>query len=426
MKMPKISRLKVRLFLIVFTSTAVIGGCTVLLMFFIAYQNKLQEGEQQINQLMDTVEYSAAIAGYSGNKEIANDVIKGLMRSDNVCQARLYNKAGLDVSAIKYAANDKCPEIITHALRSPFDDQETIGYLETRMDSSLIKAHAYHQAGQLALSLLALIILPGLVIWQTIARLITIPIHHLSKQLHQITPGTNARISPVTGQKEDEIVQLVHDVNQLLDVVEDTLNEERKQRLLIDEMQQKYQHLAHHDMLTGLPNRSLFTDRLQQMLAQAKRGASHGALIYLDLDKFKPVNDTLGHNIGDLVLVSIAQRLQAAVRESDTVARIGGDEFVVLLPVIETRQDASIVAEKIRLALEQPFEINGHTIQIGCSLGIAVYPEHGEDEISLMKNADSAMYQAKQNGRNNVQMFHNKLNPYSVSGKWQKFTPETK
>ena len=99
MKRPKLSRLKVRLFLIVFTSTAVIGGCTVLLMLFIAIHNRLQEGEQQINQLMDTVEYSAAIASYSGNKEIANDVIKGLMRSDNVCQARLYNKAGLDVAA---------------------------------------------------------------------------------------------------------------------------------------------------------------------------------------------------------------------------------------------------------------------------------------------------------------------------------------
>jgi diguanylate cyclase (GGDEF)-like protein len=190
-------------------------------------------------------------------------------------------------------------------------------------------------------------------------------------------------------------------------------------------MQQKYQHLAHHDMLTGLPNRSLFADRLQQMLAQAKRSTTHGALIYLDLDKFKPVNDTLGHNIGDLVLMAIAQRLQAAVRESDTVARIGGDEFVVLLPVIETALDASTVAEKIRLALEQPFEVNGHTIQIGCSVGIAVYPEHGEDEISLMKNADTAMYQAKQKGRNNVQMFQVAMDPYSVSGHWPKFTEET-
>jgi len=110
------------------------------------------------------------------------------------------------------------------------------------------------------------------------------------------------------------------------------------------------------------------------------------------------------------------------VRESDTVARIGGDEFVVLLPVIETRQDASTVAEKIRLALEQPFEINGHIIKIGCSLGIAIYPEHGEDEISLMKNADTAMYLAKQNGRNNVQIFHDAMIPYSVSGNWPEFT----
>ena len=425
MKKPHLSRLKARLFLIVFTSTAVIGGCTVLLMFFIAYQNKLQEGEQQINQLMDTVEYSAAIAGYSGNREIANDVIKGLLRSDNVCQARLYNQAGLDISAKKYPTNDMCPETITHNLRSPFDEKEIVGYLETRMDSSIIKSHAYHQAGQLAFSLLALVILPGLVIWLSIARLITIPIHHLSKQLHQITPGTSARVSAIPGQKEDEIVQLVQDVNELLEVVEDTLNEEREQRLLIKEMKQRYQHLAHHDMLTGLPNRSLFTDRLQQMLAQAKRSTSQGALIYLDLDKFKPVNDTLGHSIGDRVLMAIAQRLQSAVRESDTVARIGGDEFVVLLPSIESRQDASTVAEKIRLALEQPFEISGHTIQIGCSLGIAVYPEHGEDEICLMKNADTAMYKAKQNGRNNVQMYHSDMDPYSVSGHWPKFTSLT-
>jgi diguanylate cyclase (GGDEF)-like protein len=393
-------------------------------MFFIAVQNKLQEGEQQINQLMNTVEYSAAIASYGSNKEIANDVLKGLMRSDNVCQARLYNKDGLDVSAKKYPSNDPCPKIITHSLFSPFDDKEIVGYLETHMDSSLIKAHAYRQAGLQALSLLALIILPGLVIWLSIARLITIPIHYLSEQLHELTPGTDARVCSVSGQKEDEIVQLVHDVNHLLTVVEVTLKDEREQRELIKEMKQKYQHLAHHDMLTGLPNRSLFADRLQQMLAQAKRSASPGALIYLDLDKFKPVNDTLGHDIGDLVLKEIAQRLQSSVRESDTVARIGGDEFVVLLPVIETALDANIVAEKIRVALEQTFEINGNQINIGCSIGIAVYPEHGMDEISLMKNADTAMYQAKQNGRNNVQMYHQGMSPYAPFCRLPEVSPE--
>lgn len=425
MKKPEFSSLKIRLFLIVFTGTAVVGGCTLLLMLFIAFQNKLQEGAQQINQLMDTVEYSAAIASYGSNKEIANDVIKGLMRSDNVCQARLYNKAGLDVASSKYPSGVLCSEVITHTLRSPFDDKEIIGYLETRMDSPFIKARAYRQAGQLALSLLALMLLPGFIIWTAVSRMITKPIHYVSKQLHQISPGTNARINSITSTTENEIGQLVDNVNHLLDVVENTLGEERKQRLLINEMKQKYQHLAHHDMLTGLPNRSLFADRLQQVLAQAKRSSLHGALIFFDLDNFKPVNDTLGHDFGDLLLKEIAQRLQTAVRESDTIARIGGDEFVVLLPVIETKLDASTVAEKIRLALEQPFEINGHTINIGCSIGIAVYPEHGVDEISLMKNADTAMYQAKQNGRNNVQMFHDGMNPYSSSGKRPQFTPET-
>lgn len=406
---PKFNSLKIRLFLIVFISTAVIGGCTVLLMFFISVQNELREGKQQINQLMDTVEYSAAIASYSSNKEIANDVVKGLMRSDNVCQARLYNKDGLDVSSAKYPSVAQCPDAIVHKLISPFDDKEIIGHLETRVDSSLIKSRAYHEAGLLALSLLALIILPGLLIWRSIARLITVPIHYLSKQLHMITPGTNARVSSMSSKQDDEIAQLVHDVNHLLGVVEITLKEEREQQLLIKEMKQKYQHLAHHDMLTGLPNRSLLTDRLQQMLAQARRSTSQGALVYMDLDKFKPVNDTLGHDVGDLVLKEIAQRLLSSVRESDTIARIGGDEFVILLPAIETRQDASTVAEKIRAALALPFLANGHTINIGCSIGIAVYPEHGTDEISLMKNADVAMYQAKQTGRNNVQIFHENM-----------------
>jgi diguanylate cyclase (GGDEF)-like protein len=401
----KLSSLKLRLFLIVFTSTAVIGGCTVLLMSFVAVQNELREGKQQVMQLMDTVEYSAAIAGYSSNREIANDVIKGLMRSDNVCQARLYNKEGLDVSAKKYPSTDKCPEVIAHNLISPFDDKEVIGHLETRIDSSLITTRAYHEAGLLALSLLALIVLPGLVIWLAVSRLITKPIHFLSGQLHRITPGTRTRITSITGQKEDEIVQLAHDVNRLLDVVEKTLIEEREQRSLLDEMKQKFQHLANHDMLTGLPNRSLFADRLQQMLTKAKRDAQHGALLFIDLDNFKPVNDSLGHGIGDLLLKEIAQRLLLSVRESDTVARIGGDEFVVLLPTIEAAPDASAVGEKIRHALELPFDIGSHKIQIGCSIGIAVYPEHGTTEVGLVKNADTAMYYAKQNGRNNVQMY---------------------
>ncbi|MFA6312551.1 MAG: diguanylate cyclase [Sterolibacterium sp.] len=172
-----------------------------------------------------------------------------------------------------------------------------------------------------------------------------------------------------------------------------------------DISERKAAEMRVHDLLTDLPNRTLFTDRLQQALAKAKRDKTRLALMYLDFDKFKPVNDTFGHAVGDLLLKDAAQRMQHCVRESDTVARIGGDEFVVLLPSVESAQDALAVAEKLRLGLDQPFELAGHVMNISASIGVAVYPEHGHDEDELSKNADAAMYLAKQNGRNNVKLF---------------------
>lgn len=164
-------------------------------------------------------------------------------------------------------------------------------------------------------------------------------------------------------------------------------------------------HMAQYDALTHLPNRALFTDRLQQALAAALRHKEILALMFLDLDKFKPVNDTYGHGVGDLLLKEVAQRIQNCLRESDTAARLGGDEFVVLLPTIEAERDAKIVGEKILHVLNQPFELGGHTLQISSSIGIAVYPKHGNDEKKLVKSADTAMYHAKKNGRNNVQLY---------------------
>jgi diguanylate cyclase (GGDEF)-like protein/PAS domain S-box-containing protein len=167
---------------------------------------------------------------------------------------------------------------------------------------------------------------------------------------------------------------------------------------------------AHYDFLTGLPNRFLFADRLQQAMAVVKREKSSLSLMYLDLDKFKPVNDQHGHHTGDLLLKEAAKRLLECVRESDTVSRIGGDEFLVLLPVTEEKQDALVVAEKILLAFNKPFEIEGQNLQISSSIGIAFYPEHGSDEKLLIEAADSAMYQAKKSGRNNVQVFRHEIN----------------
>lgn len=178
-----------------------------------------------------------------------------------------------------------------------------------------------------------------------------------------------------------------------------------RQRAIQKNTEEQIQRLAHYDSLTELPNRALFFDRLQQALATAKRDKARLAVMFLDIDLFKPVNDTLGHDIGDLLLKEIAQRIQGCLRESDTAARMGGDEFVVLLPTIEMDQDALVVAEKICAALNQPFEIAGHAIRISSSIGIAAYPENGSEEKALLKNADTAMYYAKESGRNTVRFF---------------------
>ncbi len=164
--------------------------------------------------------------------------------------------------------------------------------------------------------------------------------------------------------------------------------------------------LALYDILTDLPNRKLFTDRLLQALAKAKRDKAQVAVMFIDLDKFKPVNDQYGHAIGDLLLKEVANRLEECVRQSDTVARLGGDEFVVLLPYAKENHGDMIVAGKILKALSEPFQIAGQALHISSSIGIAVYPQDGDTEKLLLKNADIAMYHAKKSGRNNVKFFH--------------------
>jgi diguanylate cyclase (GGDEF)-like protein/PAS domain S-box-containing protein len=160
------------------------------------------------------------------------------------------------------------------------------------------------------------------------------------------------------------------------------------------------------DPLTQLPNRRLLSDRIHQALSKAKRDCGLLALIFIDLDKFKPVNDRLGHAAGDQLLQAVAHRLRTCVRESDTVARVGGDEFVVLLNSVQQTPDATLVAEKIHAALRLPFDLpQGQSVQISSSAGLALYPEHGLDEASLSEHADVAMYAAKAGGRDQYQVY---------------------
>jgi diguanylate cyclase (GGDEF)-like protein len=163
--------------------------------------------------------------------------------------------------------------------------------------------------------------------------------------------------------------------------------------------------MAMHDALTGLPSRRLLEDRMHQALAIAKRDQTKLALLFVDIDEFKPINDLHGHDAGDALLQQTAARMIACVRESDTVARFGGDEFIVLLRNVNDASDACLTAEKIRSSLNEPLELAGHRLSISCSLGLALYPEHGGDYSELTKNADLAMYQAKHHGGNCVRVF---------------------
>jgi diguanylate cyclase len=175
-----------------------------------------------------------------------------------------------------------------------------------------------------------------------------------------------------------------------------------RERLLVQlfSSQSALTELANNDALTGLPNRRLLEDRMAQALKEASRAQQMVAVLFLDLDYFKVVNDTHGHLIGDQLLKNVGERLISLLRAQDTVARIGGDEFVVLLPKIKNEQQLIATAEKVISELSQPFHVAGHALLVGVSIGIALYPQHGDNPSHLIKLADDAMYVAKRLGRN--------------------------
>jgi len=178
--------------------------------------------------------------------------------------------------------------------------------------------------------------------------------------------------------------------------------------------EKQVQFLAYYDALTGLPNRTLLQDRLTKALASARRRKDKVALLFLDLDGFKDINDSLGHSVGDLVLKEVAERLKKWAREQDTVARVGGDEFLVVLTAVKEVADAAVAAERLMDAIIAEFVVQGHSLGIRCSIGISIFAEHGRDGETLIKNADAAMYCAKESGRNNFRFFTKDMNAQAV------------
>ncbi len=223
------------------------------------------------------------------------------------------------------------------------------------------------------------------------------PLERLALAMHTVTEE-KAYTLRIDGTGEDELGQLTAGFNEMLEQIELRDSELTLHR-------DRLEHLAHHDSLTGLPNRLLFNDRLKQAIQRAERSKRPLALIFIDLDRFKIINDTLGHDVGDLVLVEAACRLEASLRKSDTVARLGGDEFVVILEEFESQQSVAQISRKIIDELSLECQIMDHSLYVTASLGISFYPDNGTDLTSLKRCADIAMFRAKDSGRNNYQFY---------------------
>jgi diguanylate cyclase (GGDEF)-like protein len=181
----------------------------------------------------------------------------------------------------------------------------------------------------------------------------------------------------------------------------------------ISERKQSEAHihfLAHHDALTRLPNRTLLEDRIRRALAKSRRDGTHTAVLFLDLDRFKLINDTLGHDTGDQLLTRVAERLSKVLRETETVARLGGDEFIIVIPDVADVESVALVAQKVLAVVAEPELIDKRPLHVTPSIGISIYPQDGADVHSLLRSADTAMYHAKERGRNNFQFFTEDMN----------------
>jgi diguanylate cyclase (GGDEF)-like protein/PAS domain S-box-containing protein len=187
------------------------------------------------------------------------------------------------------------------------------------------------------------------------------------------------------------------------------VTQQKKAQESLKKEKEKLDYQAHHDFLTGLPNRVLFNERLEKAILDAKRQINKFAVLFIDLDHFKEINDSLGHDTGDKILTEVSIRLQGVLRDKDTLARLGGDEFIIIIEDLNALEDVSVVASKILQSLSQSIEINTNKLYVSSSIGISIYPDDGESVQNLIKFADSAMYQAKADGRNNYQYYNSQM-----------------
>lgn len=363
--------------------------------------------QSRLSTLADIVGQNSTAALNFNDPPAAVEVLEALRAEPPVVSACLYDASGQlfaqyqrrhktsncsPVLGKAPAANREYPSVNRPVMRHA----ELVGTLLLTSDlQDLDKRRKHLLLVAALLAVLALIV--GGVSGTLLQRKISRPIFELAQAMDAVTVDQNFAVR-VSESGTDEIVQLGTGFNAMLSELE--RRDAAKQTA-----EAKLQFQAFNDALTGLPNRRLFSDRLTQVLATALRESQILALLYIDLDGFKLVNDSLGHSIGDALLVQVATRLLSRVRRSDTLARLGGDEFTVVLGNLHKKEEAALVAKDLLDALAAPFLVEGHQLTIGASIGISIFPENAQDGADLMQQADSAMYASKRDGRNRATYF---------------------
>jgi len=389
--------------------------------------------EQHLDTLAEVVARNSTAALSIDDADLAAETLAALEGEPHVVAAAIFTKDGrvfatyrrpgatLDAKALRIAAGARPTPgrlIVSRTVRS---ESGTLGTVAVLSDLTAVRERLkLHVAVALAV-LLASALVAFLLAWW-LQTMISRPIFHLlataqrvsrekDYSLRAVKHGTDELGGLIDGfndmlaQMEEREQQLRHAQDDLEQRVEErtrALQQEIEARQRVEET---IRQLAYFDALSGLPNRVLFNDRLSQALTYAERNGEMVAVMLLDLDRFKTINDTLGHAMGDKVLRTVAQRLRGCLRAEDTVARMGGDEFPILLPGVGSAEGALKVAEKIIEALRPPLELEGHRLYATASIGVALFPLHGHDGATLVKNADAALYRAKDQGRDNCQFY---------------------
>ncbi|MGB5605401.1 MAG: EAL domain-containing protein, partial [Gammaproteobacteria bacterium] len=411
--------------------------------------NAQQAVSENLSTLAEIIAANSSAAILFGDRVAAQETLGFLELQGHIQGAAIfgldgetfaaYRKPGLDITIpdpelqpVNVLFWDSHIELLTRIVV----EGEHIGFVYLQSDMEVIRERLTW-----FLNIVGIVLLVSLLVTFGLSarmqRIITDPLLRLSETARNITTDKNYSLR-VTGEGTDEIGTLIVDFNVMLNEIQSRDKELIEHRSMLEErvalrteeieianqqlasakeqaesVAKRMEYYAHHDALTGLPNRILFNDRIDTALAHAQRQQSMLALLFLDLDRFKVINDSLGHAVGDQLLRVVSRRIRKCLRTDDTVARLGGDEFMVLLTDIKSSADAGRIGNKIIDSLVKPASCNGHELHITTSIGVSIYPFDGLDTDTLVKNSDVSMYRAKELGRNKLVYYTAEMNAVS-------------